>query len=850
MSIEQYIRTDILEKRLADTSVLVVYDGENRYLKLAQSIASEHCDVVDVSQGSLLTRQQAMSALSKLKSGRQLLVYVPKAAPLEEEDKQKDPFALYAAAGAIFPDPERSGDKFLDICLKAKPDQATEIRQLFEQNDNPSFEVINAIGGGASWPTLQAALSAEGAASLLFRFMTADEKIQSKLAAQSSWHNEALSLFNSTLGLTLRTKQSSWSAIADELWRFVLFSEFVFDLNEAIPASLSDVLVAKSSAKPIIEELGDNLRKHTDYQSLYIERASAIEEELKLGALCANITKLGNRDTFPFEEKCYLKQAIDALITAQGDLTRKIVNEHANSVWSSNSDSQVNWELVKSSQRLLETCEDLTRELPNFIKKQSDLIEFYQSSLRRADQLHREFEQAVNDCPEADDLMPGVVSLVRKNYRKLVESVQLRFTHFVNDNGWPPASVISNTQVFDSKVEPLLKNGSNRVAYLMVDALRYELGFELNKQLVEDADSQLSVAFATLPSITPVGMASLLPGAYEHLSVSVEDGKTKALYKGKPVGAVDQRMSVFKSQYGDRFNEMTLKDFVKMPKTKSIDKSVDLLVIRSTEIDSFFENHPEDAPSMMQRELKQIRQAVNKLQSQGFQKVFIVTDHGFYMNNAQEAGDNVKNPDTNWKVEHQRILLGSGNLDDLHYSLANDKLGIKSDIPMFAGPRSLAPYRRGMLYYHGGLSLQECLVPVIEITLKPSIVKAGQTASVVLDYKKGAKRITTRFAVIELKLASLSADLFGGAEDLEATEILLEAHSGTGKNLQVVGEARPGEHVNAATGTVTLEPGEAIKVTLKMDPEFQGKFKVKAIDPVTNSILGDVLELHTDYAVD
>ena len=90
MSIEQYIKTDILEKRLADTSVLVVYDGEHRYQQLAQGIASDHCYVVDVSQGSLLTRQQAMSALSKLKSGKQLLVYVPKTAPLEEEEKQKE----------------------------------------------------------------------------------------------------------------------------------------------------------------------------------------------------------------------------------------------------------------------------------------------------------------------------------------------------------------------------------------------------------------------------------------------------------------------------------------------------------------------------------------------------------------------------------------------------------------------------------------------------------------------------------------------------------------------------------------------------------------------------------------
>jgi hypothetical protein len=845
ISIEQYIKNDIIEKRLADTSVMVVYDEAKRYQALCLELASEQCQVIDVSAGNLHSRQKAMNALANLSSGKQLLVYVPKAAPMEEEDKQKDPFALYAVAGCVFPDPERSGDNYIDICIQAKADQATEIRELFSQNSNPSFDVINAIGGGVNWPTLQTALSAEGATNLLFKFMVANSDTQTKLAAESSWIPEIQNLVSRSLGLTLRTKQNSWSAISDELWRFVLFSEFVFDLNESIPASLEEVPIAKSSAQPVVDELGNNIRKHADYQELYIDRATAIECELKLESICTSITKLGQRDTFPFEEKCYLKQAIQALLTDDGDLTRKIVSEHANSVWSANSDSQVNWELVKSSQRLLETCNDLERELPTFSKNQTDLIEFYQSSLRRADQLHREFEQAVNDCSEVEDLMLGVIDLVRKHYRDLIESVQLKFTHFVNSVGWPPQGFMSNTQVFDSKVEPLLKNGGNRVAYLMVDALRYELGYELNKQLVEDADSQLSVAFATLPSITPVGMASLLPGAYDKLSVHLDEGKTKPLFDDKPVADVSLRMGVFSAQYGDRFQEMPLKDFVKMAKKKTISSNVELLVLRSTEIDSYFENHPEDAPAMMQRELKQIRQAVNKLQTQGFQKVFIVTDHGFYMNNAQEAGDVVSKPDTTWKVEHQRILLGNGNLDSHHYNLTAEQAGIKTDITRFAGPRSLAPYRRGMLYYHGGLSIQECLVPVIEITLKQNSMKSTKIASVSLNYKNGAKRITARFAVIELRLENLSVDFFGKTEDLYTADILLEAHSGK----KVVGEARPGEYVNAATGTVTLEPNKAIKVTLKMDPEFEGKFKVKVIDPVTNSILGVALDLETDYAV-
>ena len=125
--------------------------------------------------------------------------------------------------------------------------------------------------------------------------------------------------------------------------------------------------------------------------------------------------------------------------------------------------------------------------------------------------------------------MSGGVDQVRKVYRNLVESVQLKFTSFVENTGWPPQGFLTNTQVFDTKVDPLLKSSGNRVAYLMIDALRYELGYELNKQLSEDAETNLSVAFATLPSITPVGMASLLPNASQKLSVKLVDGKTKAL---------------------------------------------------------------------------------------------------------------------------------------------------------------------------------------------------------------------------------------------------------------------------------------------------------------------------------
>ena len=51
------------------------------------------------------------------------------------------------------------------------------------------------------------------------------------------------------------------------------------------------------------------------------------------------------------------------------------------------------------------------------------------------------------------------------------------------------------------------------MAYFVVDALRYEMGADLIEQLRGADESAITPAIAMLPTITPVGMAALLPGA-------------------------------------------------------------------------------------------------------------------------------------------------------------------------------------------------------------------------------------------------------------------------------------------------------------------------------------------------
>ena len=99
-----------------------------------------------------------------------------------------------------------------------------------------------------------------------------------------------------------------------------------------------------------------------------------------------------------------------------------------------------------------------------------------------------------------------------------------------------------------------------------------------------DEPVELQAAYAQLPTITLVGMASLLPGARTSLTLALENDSLLPKLAGAPVGNVPQRMNVLAKRYGDRFAEMPLNDFVRgKPK---IAETVDLLVLRSTEIDS------------------------------------------------------------------------------------------------------------------------------------------------------------------------------------------------------------------------------------------------------------------------
>jgi hypothetical protein len=845
MKIAAFIADEVLRPRLLGRGCLMVYDPARRYHEVCLGMAGERLRVVDAGEGSLAARRSMQQALGELgQPGAPLdglLVYVPAAPPLDDTALQVSPFAAAHVCGAVFP--AGPADDYEQLCLCARPDHQTEIRRLFSQTpEGPAFAVIDALGGGFGWPQLQTVLGQESAREILRALLAPEDGQASALKAQEGWVPEAREFLKSALGLTLKTRGKTWTAIAEETWRYVLFSEFAFDLPGALPEALQSMPRAPDEARPIVEDTCERLRTDPRAQATYIERARQVQGELNLVAACRDVPDLGVKETFPFEERSMLLAASRALTGGDWDGARTRVAQHQHSVWRGQEDSQAQWQLLHAALALVQCCDDLSRGLTEHLRSATALLDHYVTALREVDRLHREFEEAVGAHLDPEDRLADAVAHVRAQYRGLVERVQAALLRHLDGGAWPPPGRLANVEVFDRFVAAPLAEQGRRVVYIMVDALRYELGVTLERLLAEDMPVALHAACAALPSVTPVGMASLLPGAAQGLSVAA-DGEGGLLPKlaGLPVASVAHRMDAFRRAYGDRFAEYRLEDLARW--IQSIPVTVDLLVLRSVEIDTQLEGSPESALSLVPRTLKQIRVALHKLRRHGFTDAVVVADHGFFLNALAGSGDVCRKPQGNWPVfAHDRMALGAGASDSANLVLGAERLGIRAEgFTQVALPRSLAPYRAGYFYFHGGLSLQEAVVPVLAVKLQQQGEAEDAQPRITLAYKGGAsKKITTQVPVFDVALVAVG--LFSQGQPVE---VLLEAHNRQG---DVVGEARPGGDVNPATRTVTMQPGESKKIVLRMATEHQGKVKVHALNPTTLEKLAS-LDLEVEYTL-
>ena len=448
-------------------------------------------------------------------------------------------------------------------------------------------------------------------------------------------------------------------------------------------------------------------------------------------------------------------------------------------------------------------------------------------------------EQAGNHLPRDHDGLGKLVQSARSAYFKAVEHLQSEFVRLVQSEGWPLSNgqIHSNRQLFTKKVAPLLDEGC-KVAYILVDSLRYELGVEIQKQISDKLPVEIHPVCAQLPTYTEVGMASLMPDAEKALSLEPKDGKLITHLGGQAATTPDARFAHLRKIKGDLCQDIDLEDLVRKKRIKITD-TTKLLVVRTNDIDSIAHGSPHHALDAIPNLLRLVIRGLSRLAELGFNKAVIATDHGFILLHEQEAGNLAPKPQGNWAVQKSRCFLGEGESDSHNLVFDAKTVGIPEQVKNYAVPKALVPYSRGQIYYHEGLSLQECVLPCLTITLVSESKRKTEIPLLTLTYKQGkTDKINVRRPVVDL--AWPNAELF--LEEAER-EFAIEAIDSDGR---VVGFAGSGQSVNPATGCVRIKPGAAVSIGLKMDESFSGSFKVRVLDPSSNINLAE-LNLKTAY---
>jgi hypothetical protein len=304
---------------------------------------------------------------------------------------------------------------------------------------------------------------------------------------------------------------------------------------------------------------------------------------------------------------------------------------------------------------------------------------------------------------------------------------------------------------------------------------------------------------------------------------------------GQKVVVPKDRFLFMQKIYGDRCHMLGLDELVTKKRIK-LPETTQLLVVKTTDIDTLAEDSALEAIRLIPRLTKKIVAGVNKTRKMGYDHAVLVTDHGFVLFDAQQAGDVVPKPQGEWGMVKTRCLLGKCAIAEKVQAFGKNEVGIAGDLEDYVVPRSFGTFSKGNPYAHGGLSLQECLLPVIAIDFERKGAETFDTAiDIRLSYKGGAtNKITTRRPMIEV---SMFQTMFG-----DTVEFHLEAYAGK----EVVGEAAASPYVNAATNLVSIKPGQAFKVPLKMEDDYHGSFEVRAVDPATQ-VNYATLKLKTDY---
>jgi hypothetical protein len=632
----------------------------------------------------------------------------------------------------------------------------------------------------------------------------------------------------SKLGLRL-TEDVDVARLRSNVARYVLANEFRLDATGEAPDGVRSVpSTASDVQEKAVRRVAEGLRESKS-AAAYELLADRVQNELGLDEDSISGARLGSIDTFRFEERAVVRECFRLIASGDAASARTLVEARSHSFWVERyPERKAVWEAC----RLMLEMDDLALQVESTIARANGKAEKWVARYTgdegqgwyRLDQAQRQLETLLAAIDD-DDLDERAIASIRSGYDRVARKMAEGFIKVLADAGWSVPGVAQQTAIWSDFVSKQRKP----VALIVVDAMRYEIGVELAARLEKLGEVKLAPAMASLPSITPVGMAAVLPGASSSFSVVEKNGKLGAQIDDNVLHNREGRLQylqakvpgVVTANLGDvvSWSSTTKKKFV----------GAQVAVVLSSEIDQAGESiENRYARSIMGSVVADVARALQKLATVGFENAVITADHGHLFFDAEREESMRLDAPGGDKVElHRRCWIGRGGATPPgSVRVPSAKLGYASDLDVVL-PASVSVFKSGggLSYHHGGASLQEVLIPLITVHLKGDGTQKVEKNAVTV--KLGFDAVTNRIFSVELAQGN-SGGLFAEPRRVRPVAI----HDG-----REVASAKMTSSGVVEDGVVVIEPGKPMNVAFLLSDDEITDLKIQVLDADTDAVL-------------
>jgi len=541
------------------------------------------------------------------------------------------------------------------------------------------------------------------------------------------------------------------AALVEPFWKEV---ERLFGYNSATP-SLRDFAVSlfrganpldgqvalHPHAKVFLQRWKDSQAHSVSFRQWSHQMESELQIATALGAMDER-KSLGDCDTFEIFEKFTLHQLCQSFASgASATDLRAVVQSRRASFWQpQHQHGYAALEQAVELRELLASAELTVDSVAGGFNR-------YVASWWRIDQAYRRCHWNLRRYGQVK-LMEQITQWVEKSYvNNFLLPLGDRWSDQVRElAAWECPGVMAQSQFFAQYVEPFLAK-NQKVFVIISDALRYEAAADFAQRLrsANRWTAEVDAVLGVLPSYTQLGMAALLPGK----QLAVDATTATVTVDGQSATGTENRAKILSLACGGKGTAIQAEDFLEL-NTKTDGRAL----MRDHEVIYIFHNVIDktgDAPGTEGKTFDAVEQAfdeldliIKKVANINGSNMLLTADHGFLFQQDDVAADDATTLPVarEWTFRNRRFSFGRGIPAAAKVKVFDSvALGVSGDWSS-AFPLSLGRFPlqgSGMRYVHGGISLQEVVIPVVKIHK----ARTDDTGRVEVELLRVPAKITT-----------------------------------------------------------------------------------------------------------